>query len=199
MTWSLLCRPRQFRCQQLRETGSKTNKITLQELNSLDQQSFTSLLSTLFEGPPWIVSEAWHVRPFHDLFQLHNTLTEVMYRAPIEQQVALLQAHPDLVGRAALTGTLSPASTSEQASAGLDRLSPDEIATFARFNQAYHELFGFPFVICVRENKKEQILTGFQTRLHNTPDQERQTALAEVAKICMFRLHDLVLQDNAIL
>lgn len=179
--------------------GIDTNKITLQELNSLDQQAFTERLNTLFEGPPWIVSASWQNRPFRDSTHLYNTLCHVMYNAPLDQQIALLQAHPDLVGRAALAGTLTPASTAEQASAGLDRLSPAEIVAFTDYNQAYRERFGFPFVICARENKKDQILSGFQTRLHHTREQELATALAEVAKICMFRLRDLVFQAEPIL
>jgi OHCU decarboxylase len=115
----------------------------------------------------------------------------------VEQQVALIQAHPDLVGQAALAGTLTPESTSEQASVGLDRLSPEEIATFTRLNQTYHGRFGFPFVICVRENKKESILAGFATRLHNSRQREIETALGEIAKIGWFRLRDLVHADEA--
>ena len=166
--------------------------ITLQKVNTLDQDSFTTALSSLFEGPPWIVTQAWHTRPFDNLKQLHEALCIVMYNAPIEQQIALIQAHPDLVGRAALAGVLTPASTSEQASAGLDRLSAEEIATFKNLNQAYRERFGFPFVICVRENKKDSILAGFATRLHNTREQEITTALGEVAKICLLRLYSTV-------
>jgi OHCU decarboxylase len=166
--------------------------LTLHEINAFDQARFTAELASLFEGPPWIVTEAWYARPFTDLEQLHQVLCNIMYRAPLELQEALLLAHPDLVGRAALAGTLSPASTDEQASAGLDRLSPEEIATFTRLNQAYHDRFGFPFIICVRENKKESILAGFNTRLYHTRSQEIEIALGEVAKICAFRLCDLV-------
>jgi 2-oxo-4-hydroxy-4-carboxy-5-ureidoimidazoline decarboxylase len=175
------------------ENEMPIKQLTLSEINAFDQARFTAELASLFEGPPWIVNEAWHTRPFTSLEQLHQALCSVMYSAPIEQQEALLLAHPDLVGRAALAGTLSPASTSEQASAGLDRLSPEEIATFTRLNQAYHERFGFPFIICVRENKKESILAGFNTRLHHSRSREIEIALGEVAKICAFRLRDLVL------
>jgi OHCU decarboxylase len=175
------------------ENEMPIKQLTLPEINSFDQARFTAELASLFEGPPWIVNEAWLARPFTTLEQLHQALCHVMYHAPIELQEALLLAHPDLVDRAALAGTLSPASTNEQASAGLDRLSPDEIATFTRLNQAYHDRFGFPFIICVRENKKESILAGFNTRLHHSRSQEIEIALGEVAKICAFRLRDLVL------
>lgn len=169
-----------------------TQQITLAQINALDQAAFVTALASLFEGPPWIVTQAWVRHPFASRAQLYLVLCEIMYHAPANQQVALLQAHPDLVGRAALAGTLSPESTGEQAAAGLNSLSSEEIATFNRLNRQYHETFGFPFVICARKNKKESILTGFATRLQHTRDQEISIALAEVAKICAFRLQDLI-------
>ncbi len=173
-----------------------TQQITLQEINGYNQEDFIAALRGLFEGPPWIVAQSWSARPFATLTHLHQTLCNVMYSASLEQQVTLLQAHPDLVGRAALAGTLTPESTHEQASAGLDALAPEEIATFMQLNQSYQSRFGFPFVICVRENKKASILAGFSNRLHHLRPQEVELALAEVAKICLFRLHDLVAQDE---
>ena len=170
----------------------ENGQITLSEINTLDQPHFIQALGSLFEGPPWIVAGAWRKRPFTSRDALYRTLCTIMYEAPGERQVELLQAHPDLVGRAALAGTLSPSSTGEQAAAGLNRLSPEEIATFTRLNAAYTERFRFPFVICARENKKESILAGFALRLQHTREQEIAIALGEVAKICFFRLNDLV-------
>jgi 2-oxo-4-hydroxy-4-carboxy-5-ureidoimidazoline decarboxylase len=169
-----------------------TRQLTLQEINALDQEGFVNALGSLFEGSPWIARQAWLARPFRSLMHLHEALCSVMYSAPIEQQVALIQAHPDLVGRAALAGTLTPESTREQASVGLDRLSAEEIATFTQLNQAYQDRFAFPFVICVRENKKESILAGFATRLHNSRQREIGVALGEIARISWLRLRDVV-------
>lgn len=166
--------------------------LTLAELNAMDRDAFTTALAGLFEGPPWIVAEAWDARPFASRCALHDALCRVMETAPEERKVALICSHPDLVGRAALAGTLTPASTAEQAAAGLDRLSPDEIATFQRLNADYQARFGFPFVICARENKKESILAGFAARMTHTREQEIATALAEVAKICWLRLCDTI-------
>lgn len=175
-----------------------TTLFSLQDLNTLNQEQFTQALSSLFEGPPWIVAEAWHLRPFHTRKDLHNALCSIMYQASPDKQVALLQSHPDLVGRAALEGKLSSASTNEQAAAGLNQLSPEEITTFTQCNQAYRARFGFPFVICARENKKESIFAGFTTRLHNSRDQEIVFALQEVAKICALRLQDLVREEEIV-
>jgi 2-oxo-4-hydroxy-4-carboxy-5-ureidoimidazoline decarboxylase len=169
---------------------------TLREINALDHEVFVAQLGGLFEGSPWIAALAWHARPFESREALLAALCQVMYEAPEERQIDLIRAHPDLVGRAALAGTLTTESTREQAAAGLDRLSPDEIATFNRLNQAYRERFDFPFVICARENKKESILRGFEARLGNTRAEEIMTALAEIAKIARLRLIDAVSADE---
>ena len=165
--------------------------LSLQEINELDQAAFTARLGFVFEGSPWVAQEAWNARPFRSLEHLHAALCDAMYAAPMERHVALIRAHPDLVGRAALAGTLTPESTREQAAAGLDRLSPEEIARFTHLNRSYREQFGFPFVICARENKKESILRGFETRLHHSREEEITTALREVAKIAWLRLRDV--------
>ncbi|MDP9365057.1 MAG: OHCU decarboxylase, partial [Chloroflexota bacterium] len=82
----------------------------------------------------------------------------------------------------------------EQAAAGLDpdRLSPADVAEFARQNEAYRRRFGFPFVLCARENKKDGILAGFAARLGNDREREIGIALDEVAKIAWYRLADAV-------
>lgn len=169
-----------------------TTRISLERLNTLDQSGFVAALGGIFEGPPWLVTEAWAARPFSDIDALYSALCQMMYAAPIMRKVALIQAHPDLVGRAARTGTLGPASTAEQAAAGLNELSADEITTFERLNAEYQQRFGFPFVICARENKKESILVGFAARIYNTREQEIATALDEIAKICRLRLLDTI-------
>jgi OHCU decarboxylase len=170
-------------------------RLSIEQLNDADQDAFVGAIGFAFEGSPWIAAQAWHDRPFSGLDQLYEALCAVVQRAPRDRQLALIEAHPDLVGRAALAGTLTPHSQEEQASAGLDRLSPDEVATFARLNAAYRERFGFPFVICVRENKTEAILAGLTTRLGHARDQEIATALGEIAKIARLRLLDVLTVD----
>jgi 2-oxo-4-hydroxy-4-carboxy-5-ureidoimidazoline decarboxylase len=167
---------------------------TVRELNALDRDDFVARLGFLFEGSPWIAAEAWARRPFADRDQLEWTLVEIIETAPEERQVALIRAHPDLVGRAALAGSLTKESTGEQRAAGLDpnRLSPAEVARFAEANAAYKAKFAFPFVICARENKKESILNGFAARLTNSREVEIETAVREIARIGHYRLIDVV-------
>jgi OHCU decarboxylase len=164
---------------------------TISQLNDLDAVEFVRVIGPVFEHSPWIAEAVWARRPFADGAALHRALCEVVREASLEQQLALIRAHPDLVGRAALAGTLTRESANEQASAGLDRLTPEEIEKLQQDNAAYREKFGFPFVICARRNRKEAILAGFEHRLENSRAHEIQTALDEIFKIAGLRLHDL--------
>lgn len=166
--------------------------ITLQELNTLNESEFVTLIGPIFEASPWIAKRTWPNRPFHDLDSLHASLCRSMHKAREEEKLALIRAHPDLAGHAARQGSLTPESTAEQAGAGLDRLTDEELASFSRMNQEYRARFGFPFVVCVGEHTKESILISFAARLENDREQETETALAEVCKIARLRLHDLV-------
>ncbi len=164
----------------------------LSQLNAVDRAGFVAVCGPLFEHSPWVAERAWPGRPFASRDALHVALCDAMYAATVDEQTKLIAAHPDLVGRLAREGRLTRESTAEQAAAGLTALTEQEAAAFDRYNAAYRERFGFPFVICARENKKAAILAAFPVRLANTREQEVRAALAEVAKIAKLRLFDAV-------
>jgi OHCU decarboxylase len=165
---------------------------TVGHINSLSREDFVAIIGPVFEHSPWIAETSWLRRPFNSLEHLHDTLCEIVRISTQARQLELIRAHPDLVGQAALSGTLTPISTSEQAIAGLDNLSAEEVAVFQNFNQSYREKFGFPLVICARLNKKEAILNGFGVRLQHSREKEIETALAEIEKIAYLRLQDII-------
>ena len=164
----------------------------LSTLNNTDRAAFVAVCGPLFEHSPWVAERTWPGRPFATRDALHAALCDAMYNATVEEQTALIASHPDLVGRLAREGRLTAESTAEQAAAGLAALTEDEAALFDRHNAAYRDRFGFPFVICARQNKAAAILAAFPRRLNHTREQEITTALAEIAKIAKLRLLDAV-------
>jgi 2-oxo-4-hydroxy-4-carboxy-5-ureidoimidazoline decarboxylase len=153
-----------------------------------DREAFVASYGPLFEHSPWVAEAAYANGPYADRDALLEGFVAVLDAAPKERQVALVRAHPDLAGKAAIEGTLTEDSQREQASAGLDRLSPEEFEAFTRANAAYHERFDLPFVICVRDHDKESILAAAEARLHNDYETELRTALGEIARIAHHRL-----------
>jgi len=162
--------------------------LKLAEVNALDPELFTIRLRPVFEHSPWVAARTANARPFSSLDELHAALCRTVNEAREDEKIALIRAHPDLVGDAVLTNE----SRMEQQTAGLTAPSPEDIERFRDFNQRYREKFGFPFVICTRLNKKDAILEAFPRRLENSRAEEIETALGEICKIAELRLRDLI-------
>jgi OHCU decarboxylase len=119
---------------------------------------------------------------------VHAALVSVFRKAGREERLGVLRAHPDLAGRLAIAGELTEDSKREQAGAGLDQLSAEEHARFTELNTAYTEKFGFPFIIAVKGLGKQDILAAFEKRIHNSVEEEFETAAAQVERIALLRL-----------
>ena len=165
--------------------------LKLAELKAMDSDQFTGVLGGIFEHSSWVPAETADRRPFRSIDQLHEALCQTVMEASEDKHLALIRAHPDLVGKATLTAE----SAGEQAAAGLGQLSQSEIAQFQVYNAHYRERFDFPFVICARSNRKDAILKAFPIRLQNSRPQEIETALHEIFKIAELRLKDLIANE----
>ena len=150
--------------------------------------AFVARYGALFEHSPWVVERAAERLPFDDL---HTGLMQVVHDATPAERLALIRAHPELAGKAAIDGSLTQASAAEQASAGLDRLTPEEFRRFHDLNARYAARFGFPFIICVRLTDKAGILAAMTQRLTHDERSEIATAIAEIGKIVALRLEDV--------
>jgi OHCU decarboxylase len=161
----------------------------------LPKALFVEVYGRVFEHSPWIAEAAYEagIGPEHDGAEaLHRAMFKVVRDSPRDRQKAFLDLHPDLAGKIAAAGELTPESASEQGSAGLDRLTSDERARFTALNEAYKARFGIPFILAVKGLSKAEILTSFEERLKRTPEQEFETALAQVEKITLLRLRELL-------
>jgi 2-oxo-4-hydroxy-4-carboxy-5-ureidoimidazoline decarboxylase len=162
--------------------------LTLDEVNALSPAAFVARYGALFEHSPWVVERAATMRPFTDV---HAGLMAALDAASLDEKLALIRAHPELAGKAAMDRTLTDASAAEQASAGLDRLTPAEFERFHALNAAYRDRFDFPFIICVRLTDKAGILAAMEQRLAHDRDTEIATALNQIGEIVRLRLEDL--------
>ena len=160
-------------------------------LNDGDLAGFVARLGTVYEHSPRIAAAAWAARPFADRKALAAAMHAVVTHAPVEAQLALIRAHPDLAGRLARAGSLGTHSTREQAGLGLDRLSDHDYELFDRLNAAYRARFGFPFVVAVEGMSRDAVLAQLRQRTCNTPDGERETALRQIGRIVWNRIRAL--------
>ncbi|MBP5978744.1 MAG: 2-oxo-4-hydroxy-4-carboxy-5-ureidoimidazoline decarboxylase [Halomonas sp.] len=171
--------------------SSETTSILHPRPSELSLSAFVDHYGDIYEHSPWVAEAAWQkgLREKHDSpGALAVLMGKMLQEAPAEQQVAVIQAHPDLAGKAALAGALTQDSTREQAGAGLDQCSKEELSRFEALNEAYKNKFGFPFVIAVKGLDRHVILAAFEERLNNDVAAERETAIEQIIRIACFRL-----------
>ena len=167
-------------------------RISLTRLNTMPSEDFVRWLGGVFEHSPWVAEQAAVHRPFPAIDDLHAQMVRQIQMAGFEAQLTLIRAHPELAGKAAVRGELTPESTSEQAGAGLDQCSPDEFARLNQLNQAYREKFGFPFILAVKGYDRAGIISQFERRLGLDLEAELQESLQQIFRIGRFRLDALI-------
>ena len=163
--------------------------------SSMQKDQFITQYGGVFEHSTWIAEGAFDLElgPAHDsAIGLHNALARIFRSASAEARLGVLRAHPDLAGKLAQADRLTAESTSEQASASLDKLTQAEHTVFTQLNAAYVKKHGFPFIIAVRDFSKAEIFSAFQTRLANDSADEFETACWQVERIAELRLQQLL-------
>ena len=169
-----------------------TSSLTLAYVNDMDAAAFVKAFGGIAEHSPWVAEAAYASHPFKAVEAVVAAFASALFAAGEDRQLALIRAHPDLAGKAAIAGTLTRASFSEQAGAGLDTLTAGEFEAFTAFNARYLEKFGFPFILAVKGATKYIILKAFEDRLENDRALEFRTALEQIVKIMRFRLEDCI-------
>ncbi|XP_002741153.1 2-oxo-4-hydroxy-4-carboxy-5-ureidoimidazoline decarboxylase-like [Saccoglossus kowalevskii] len=170
--------------------------MRISDVNQLEFDEFTSKFGNVIEHATLITAAVWSERPFRSLTHLHDEICKFIDTLPDTGKAGILRCHPDLAGKLSQAGTLTSESTKEQSGSGLLSLTEDERNYLQQCNAKYRNKFGFPFVICARENKKDAIMKGFKTRLDNSMVDELNTGIREVKKIGWYRLLDLVDKDS---
>lgn len=172
--------------------SAASSPFDLATLNAMDRDGFVAVLGPAFENAPWVAAGAWSRRPFASVEALHAAMLDVVDQAPEQRKLAFLCGHPELAGREAQAGTMTAESAVEQNSAGLHALSGAERDEMQRLNRAYRERHGFPFIIAVRDNTKQQILQAMRARVAQTTEIERRAALEQIGLITRGRIGVLI-------
>jgi len=166
--------------------------MTPAEINALDRGAFVATLGGIFEHSPWVADGAFAARPFASVDALHGAMLGVVSAAGEARQLALLRAHPELAGKAAVRGELTADSTTEQAGAGLAACTPGEFARLQALNARYNEKFGFPFILAVKGYDRAGIIAEFARRVEHDRATEFAECLQQIAKITRLRLDTLL-------
>jgi len=178
-------------------TAIHPHPLSIEALQVVDHAGFLAHLGGVVEHSPWVVERAWAQAPFATFAALFDALAGCIHDAARPEQIALLRAHPELAGREAVAGTMTPESSTEQARLGLMALSPQTLARLCALNRAYQARFDFPFIVALRlHDSLASVLAAGEERLTHDIDAELPIALNQVCEVMRGRLaravHDSV-------
>ncbi|MFL6452176.1 MAG: 2-oxo-4-hydroxy-4-carboxy-5-ureidoimidazoline decarboxylase [Bryobacteraceae bacterium] len=151
----------------------------------MDARSAAEVLKLCCGSARW-AEEMSARRPFSDINELHRTADLVWQALDREDWNEAFASHPK-IGE---IRNLSAWSKNEQE--GMATAADNIRACLAELNREYQERFGFIFIVCATGKSAQEMLTSIEQRLQNSPDDERQVAGQEQAKIVHLRLNKLV-------
>jgi 2-oxo-4-hydroxy-4-carboxy-5-ureidoimidazoline decarboxylase len=168
-------------------------KPSIKDLLSKSAFEIVEFLGTIYEHSPWVVEKLTSqpkemYAEIETVSQLAAAMKSIVDKECSETKLKLLRAHPDLCEKIGSLDTLTAESQEEQSKSGLQSLSHEELERFTKYNTAYREKFGFPFILAVRNATKYTVLAALNGRVVNTAEIEFVTALQQVHKIAWMRL-----------
>jgi 2-oxo-4-hydroxy-4-carboxy-5-ureidoimidazoline decarboxylase len=167
--------------------------VTLAQLNALEQARFIAMLAPVFEHSPWVAQRAWKRRPFASVEELFQALADAIRRAGVDEQLALIRAHPEIAGKEASGGRPAADSTGELGRLGFLSLDRSHVERMAELNRRYRQRFGFPCVVALKLHAgRASVMADMQRRLGNTVQAEMATALEQIGHIARSRLDKIV-------
>jgi len=172
--------------------------LTLPGLNEAARDDFVALLHGTYEHSPWVAEAAWAMRPadgFVTLAALKHAFALAVRQAGRERQMALICAHPELAGKAAVADELTAESSHEQSRAGLNACTPQEFDKLHALNADYKAKFGWPFILAVRGPRglglsRAEVIAAFERGLAGHPEFEFAECLRHIHRIAEIRLND---------
>ncbi|KPJ01935.1 2-oxo-4-hydroxy-4-carboxy-5-ureidoimidazoline decarboxylase [Papilio xuthus] len=100
--------------------------LTISEVNLLDDNQFETVFENVIEHCKSAPVMIKNLRPFKNVNELCDAFQKYLDDINKEEKLAVLKSHPDLAGRLAQQGDLTPESKEEQRSAGLNDLTEEQ-------------------------------------------------------------------------
>lgn len=136
------------------------------------------------DSPAWVAGMIG-AQPFADAEAMYLAADEIWLGAGPDDWRAAFAAHPNIGAK-----RTSGFSAAEQA--GVADATAQTLAAIAACNVAYHDRFGFVFLICATGKSADEMLSALRSRLDNDVETELHNAAEEHRKITRLRLARLI-------
>lgn len=166
--------------------------MNLQQLNDAPPDDAAEALRRCCASRNWAATMVGS-RPFADAADLAARAAAAFATLREDDWLEAFDGHPkigDMASLKAKYGATKTWSAGEQS--GAADASMELLTELAEANTAYHEKFGFIFIICATGRTAREMLTHLRERLPNDRSREMVIAAGEQMKITQLRLEKLI-------
>jgi OHCU decarboxylase len=180
-------------------TDATGRRLSLEDVNQMDRESFVAAFSTLFNHHTWPLEVAYDRAPFEDVTALRSAIQDAVLTADRDHQDELVRDYPDMAELLLADEQRAEEIAHLAGSLALDRMTDAEQEQLSELAEQYRERFDMPFVACLGTmDSREQIISSGVRRLENSPEQEHVVALSEVVEIANDRFGIMMADANPI-
>ena len=159
-----------------------------QEIDAASPEAAQELLRRACGSSNW-VDRMMLRRPFGSEAALKQAARDEWFALTEDDWLEAFWHHPKIGDRSSLEERFPKThDLSEQEQAGVATARQDVLEALARDNAAYHERFGFIFIVCATGKSADEMLKLLRDRLPNDRATEVRNAAEEQAKITALRL-----------
>jgi OHCU decarboxylase len=169
--------------------------MTLAEFNALPPAKAEALLMDCCGCARW-AAEINAQRPFADVGVLLEAADNRWQNLGREDWLEAFSHHPQ-IGEKAASGSQSHREWAEGEQTGARTATEDVKTRMARGNRAYHEKFGYIYIVCATGKSAEEMLALLEQRLQNDPVAELPIAAEQQRQITRLRLEKLLAEERS--
>ena len=170
-----------------------SNKTFIFLSKKISKTKIIELLKSIYEHSPWVPERLFSndVNEILNKEYLQRKMKSIVDNASKKEKLDLIKSHPELGNKLKKIDELTEFSKKEQKSAGLDQCNEEEFEVLTQLNKQYRNEFQFPFIIAVKGLSKNDIINEMKKRVHNSKEEEFETAMKQIHKIASLRINDL--------
>ena len=170
-----------------------SNKTFIFLSKKISKTKIIELLKSIYEHSPWVPERLFSNEVNENLNKeyLQQKMKSIVDNASKKEKLDLIKSHPELGNKLKKIDELTEFSKKEQKSAGLDQCNEEEFEVLTQLNKQYRNQFQFPFIIAVKGLSKNDIINEMKKRVHNSEEEEFETAMKQIHKIASLRINDL--------
>ncbi|XP_050303657.1 2-oxo-4-hydroxy-4-carboxy-5-ureidoimidazoline decarboxylase-like [Anthonomus grandis grandis] len=168
--------------------------LSIPEVNNLESERFIKIFGNIVEHCLAAGIGILKNRPFGDVEDVVKAIFQYLDGLKLSEKEKILQLYPDSVSKlAGFSNSMLEFNTHQKiVNAAPTNIRFEDKKRLKQLSKNYKEKFGFPFILCSKDENIDNICETIESRMLNDKNTEIEVALEEVKKIAKLRIYEII-------